>query len=110
MNITIARNMYETLVNQFLVITAETDILDYIEDSHRNKLNGLLNELNCLDYKSLQIADSKVTFDAQTYFTPLNYCHICLVDPLSHHCPVQHSNMRGHTYSESLLPSAGNDS
>lgn len=61
MNITIARNIYETLVNQFLVITAETDILDYIEDSHRNKLNGLLNELNSLDYKILQIGDSKVT-------------------------------------------------
>lgn len=60
MNISIGRSTYESLVNRFLVITAETDILDYIEDGHRKQLNGLLNDLNSLDYKILQIGDSKV--------------------------------------------------
>lgn len=60
MDLSKKQSIYFNLTSKFLEIATHTDLLDYIEDYHRDKFNTILNELNILDYKILQVADSKV--------------------------------------------------
>lgn len=48
---------------KFVETTTNIEMLDYIDEFHRIKLNNLLNELSGIDYKFLQfVSDPGVSF------------------------------------------------
>lgn len=54
------RSEYLKTVNEYLSISSNIEMLDYIDAYHRDKLNIILNELNSVDYRTLQKSDISV--------------------------------------------------
>lgn len=96
-------------VQKCLQIGAEIDILDYIEQNHRDEINHLLNELSGLDYRVLQIADIKVGLNSMfmRYVSGFKYVCILAYTPALQRSD-QHSDRRRYAHRKSMWTDRSN--
>lgn len=90
---------FSSLSSKFINITSRIDMLDYIEDHHRTKLNALLNDLTTLDYKCLPIIDHSVSFPQSIFNYLIKFVIFTnLVSYYFNRFFAKHSHCRGYTH------------